>query len=194
MTLFSKFDKLELILASQSPRRQHLLKELGIPFTIKVKSVDEVFPSTLKREEIPLYLAKLKAKAFEGEIQSNQILITADTIVWLNDSVLEKPANFQVAFSILRTLSGKKHTVYTGVCIKSNDKETSFWASTDVYFKELTDDEIHYYVENFKPYDKAGAYGIQEWIGYIGIKHIEGSYFNVMGLPIQKLYDQLLKF
>ncbi|PKP09770.1 MAG: septum formation protein Maf [Bacteroidetes bacterium HGW-Bacteroidetes-4] len=184
----------QIILASQSPRRQQLLKELGLNFTIEVREVDEVYPMHLQHEEIPVYLAQLKAKAFENNISGNQLVITADTIVWLNNRVLGKPSGFDEAFNMLRALSGNTHTVYTGVCLKSIAKETTFWAKTDVHFKTLSDEEITFYLNTHKPYDKAGAYGIQEWIGYIGIEHIEGSYFNVMGLPVQKLYEQLKRF
>ncbi len=194
MTHFIEQNNYKIILASQSPRRQQLLKELGFDFTIKTKDVNEVYPSNLVNEEIPVYLAKLKARAFEHELEPNQLVITADTIVWLNNTVLGKPANFNEAFKMLQLISGNKHTVYTGVCLKSIEKEKTFWASTDVYFKTLEDKEIFHYLETCKPYDKAGAYGIQEWIGYIGVKHIDGSYFNVMGLPIQKLYEELKRF
>lgn len=182
-----------IILASKSPRRQNLLHELGIDFTIKTRSVDELYPAELKKQDIPVYLAKLKADAF-NDLSKNDLLITADTIVWVNDHILEKPKDYQDAFQMLKTLSNNKHTVYTGVCLKSMASEKSFWAETDVFFRKLDDEEIAYYLENYKPYDKAGSYGIQEWIGYIAIEKINGSYFNVMGLPIQKLYDELKKY
>lgn len=191
MALLKNLNKYKLILASQSPRRQNLLKELELDFEIKLKQVEENYPSSLIKEEIPVFLAKLKAKAFNNEISANEIIITADTIVWVNDHVLEKPKDKNEATEMLKILSNNKHTVYTGVCLKSTDFEKTFWAQTDVYFRSLEDDEIEYYLNKFKPYDKAGSYGIQEWIGYIGIEKIEGSYFNVMGLPIQKLYDVL---
>jgi septum formation protein len=194
MEINNNINNYQLILASQSPRRQHLLKELGLDFEIQVKAVDEVYPPHLLRQEIPMYLSKLKADAFATDLKHGQLVITADTIVWLNEAVLGKPIDYNDAFTMLKNLSGNMHTVYTGVCLKSVEKEKSFWASTDVYFKNLSDAEIKYYLENYKPYDKAGSYGIQEWIGYIGIKRIEGSYFNVMGLPIQKLYDELQIF
>jgi septum formation protein len=194
MEINNNINNYQLILASQSPRRQHLLKELGLDFEIQVKAVDEVYPPHLLRQEIPMYLSKLKADAFATDLKLGQLVITADTIVWLNEAVLGKPIDYNDAFTMLKNLSGNMHTVYTGVCLKSVEKEKSFWASTDVYFKNLSDAEIKYYLENYKPYDKAGSYGIQEWIGYIGIKRIEGSYFNVMGLPIQKLYDELQIF
>lgn len=190
-TLLNKY---QIILASQSPRRQQLLKELGLNFSIEVREIDEVYPGHLQREEIPVYLAQLKAKVFENSLSKNQLVITADTIVWLNNHVLGKPTDFDDALNMLQSLSGNTHTVYTGVCLKSLSKETTFWAKTDVHFKVLSEEEITYYLKTHKPYDKAGAYGIQEWIGYIGIEHIEGSYFNVMGLPVQKLYEHLKRF
>lgn len=186
-------NKYHLILASNSPRRQNLLKELELDFEIKTKDVEENFPSNLVKEEIPLYLAKLKAEAF-GKLEENELLITADTIVWVNNHILEKPVDYNDAVKMLEILSDNKHTVYTGVCLKTNKKEKTFWASTDVYFRKLEKEEIEFYIKKYKPFDKAGSYGIQEWIGYIGIEKINGSYFNVMGLPIQKLYDELKKF
>ncbi len=187
-------DDYKIILASQSPRRHYLLKEIGLEFEIKLKQfVDETYPDHLKREEIPLYIAGKKAEIY-GKLEDNEILITADTIVWLKDKVLQKPIDQDDAVKILKELSGNCHQVYTGVCIKSNDKEVIFSACTDVYFKKLTYPEIDYYINHFRPFDKAGAYGIQEWIGYIGVEKINGSFFNVMGLPIQKLYTELDDF
>ena len=183
-----------IILASKSPRRQELLRDLGLKFTVQSMDIPEVFPEGLGMTEIPVYLAELKAEAFRPQLKDNQLIITADTIVWLDGKVLNKPANYADGFRMLRDLSGKKHQVVTGVCLLSTEKKVSFYASTDVWFKELTDEEINYYLENYRPYDKAGAYGIQEWIGYIGIYHIEGSFFNVMGLPVQDLYEQLNAF
>jgi len=194
MTFLNNIADYKVILASQSPRRQNLFKELNVNFEIVVKEIDEVYPLQLTKHEIPLYLSALKASAFDPEIESNQLIITADTIVWVNNSVLGKPVSYNDAYKMLETLSDNKHTVYTGVCLKSITKTKTFWASTDVYFRKLEADEIKYYLENYKPYDKAGSYGIQEWIGYIAIEKIEGSYFNVMGLPIQKLYDELKHF
>lgn len=185
----------KIILASQSPRRHYLLKEIGLEFEIKLKEfIDESYPNSLVKEEIPLFIAKKKANVFEGDINENQILITADTIVWLNGDVLQKPKDKDDAFKILRKISGNCHQVYTGVCIKSDKKELTFTACTDVYFRKLTYAEIDYYINHFQPMDKAGAYGIQEWIGYIGVEKINGSFFNVMGLPIQKLYSELDDF
>ena len=188
-------DKYSIILASQSPRRHHLLKEIGIDFKVIKKSYgDENFPANLMREQIALFLAEHKASFFNGEIKENEIVITADTIVWLNNEVLNKPLDFNDAVFMLEKLSGNCHQVYTGVCIKSKEKARSFYAVSDVFFRKLTTEEIHFYVENYKPYDKAGAYGIQEWIGYVGVEKINGSFFNVMGLPIQKVYLELNKF
>lgn len=186
--------KYNLILASKSPRRQYLMKELGLDFDVHTKEVDESFPENLKAQEIPLYLCQKKADAFDEELTDNNIVITADTIVWIDNQVLNKPENFNDAVRMLKLLSGKKHEVYTGVCLKSKHKTKTFYALTNVYFKELSQEEIEYYINNFNPYDKAGAYGAQEWIGYIAVEKIEGSYFNVMGLPVRELYEELLKF
>lgn len=187
-------NRFHFILASKSPRRQYLLHELGIPFVIETKEVDESFPEHLQREDIPLYLCRKKADAFEGKLEDNTILITADTIVWINNHVLNKPEDAEEARVMLRELSGNRHEVYTGVCLKSGKKEVAFSVKTDVYFKELTDGEIDFYVSTYKPFDKAGAYGAQEWIGYVGVERIEGSYFNVMGLPVKEMYEELVKF
>jgi len=185
----------KVILASKSPRRHFLLGELGIDFEIvENHDVEEEYPPDMKPEEIPVYLARKKAAEFSGTLSQDTILITADTIVWCDGSVLNKPTDREDACRILKKLSGNKHTVVTGVCILSLDKEVSFYATTDVYFASLTEEEIDHYLQEYKPYDKAGAYGIQEWIGYIGIEKIDGSYFNVMGLPIQKLYRELKIF
>jgi septum formation protein len=184
----------KLILASKSPRRQYLLKELGLEFEVHTKDVDESFPENLKAEEIPLYLCKKKADAFEADLTDKTIVITADTIVWINNQVLNKPENFNDAVRMLKILSGNKHEVYTGVCLKSKHKTKTFYAKTDVYFKTLSQEEIEYYINNYNPYDKAGAYGAQEWIGFIAVEKIEGTYFNVMGLPVKELYEALMKF
>lgn len=191
---FDDLKKYQLLLASKSPRRQYLLKELGLDFEVRTKEVDESFPYQLKAQEIPLYLCEKKAEAFDEELKDNTIVITADTIVWINGHVLNKPENFDDAVRMLKLLSGKMHEVYTGVCLKSKHKTKSFYALTKVYFKTLTDQEIEFYIKNYNPYDKAGAYGAQEWIGYIAIEKIEGTYFNVMGLPVRELYEELLKF
>lgn len=182
-----------IILASQSPRRKELLSLLDLEFKVEVKSIDEVFPKDLKTSEVAEYLAMLKASAFTT-IEDKQVIITADTVVLLDDTILGKPNNIVEASKMLRSLSNRNHEVITGVCLKSAKKVISFSSSTKVYFKNLSNAEIDYYIENYKPYDKAGSYGIQEWIGAIGITKIEGSYFNVVGLPIQELNEQLKNF
>ena len=186
-----------IILASKSPRRIELMQQVGLPFTVHQSGeTDELYPPNLQREEIPLFLAHLKADAFfrDVAIPDNTIVVTADTIVWINQQVLGKPAGRQEAIDILKILSGNMHQVYTGVCLTSNHKRHAFFDESKVYFRKLTHDEITFYVDRYQPYDKAGAYGIQEWIGYVGIEKIEGSHYNVMGLPIQKLYCELNDF
>jgi septum formation protein len=184
-----------IILASKSPRRQQLLKELGFDFKIKTKDVEEDFPHGLSNSEIAIFLCEKKAAAFsESEISENEILITADTIVCRENKILNKPGDRAHAIEMLSELSGKMHEVITGVCLRSRSKSQSFFDSTNVYFRNLSQSEIAYYVDNFKPFDKAGAYGIQEWIGLTGIQKIEGSYFNVVGLPTEKLYRALMEF
>jgi septum formation protein len=185
----------KIILASQSPRRHHLLKSIGLEFDILSGiETDESFPADMAVDKVPLYLAKKKAETFQSFVDEKTILITADTIVSFGNDILNKPQNSEDAIKMLKILSGNKHTVITGVCITAKNKQKLFNAFTDVFFDNLNDEEIKYYINNFKPFDKAGAYGIQEWIGYIGIKKIEGSYFNVMGLPVQKLYEELKYF
>jgi septum formation protein len=189
-----ELNKFRIILASRSPRRQQLLNELGLRFEVVVREWTENYPGHLKGEEIALFVARGKAKTFQSEIKDNEIVITADTIVWCNNKVLDKPAGKDDAKRILREISGHTHEVITGVCLLSSDKQSSFFSSTKVTFKELSDEEIEYYVTSFSPYDKAGAYGIQEWIGIAACSHIEGSYFNVMGLPVEQVYHELQKF
>lgn len=179
-----------LLLASNSPRRKELLSSLGLKYEVLVKEVNEDFPEHLKREEIAEYLAAHKADAYTADI-TDEALITADTIVCLGDRVLNKPADFEEAKEMLLSLSGTHHEVITGVCILTKEQKTVFHDTTKVYFKQLTEAEITHYITHYKPYDKAGAYGIQEWIGMVGIERIEGSYFNVVGLPVQKLYATL---
>ena len=191
--LSEKFKNKNIILASASPRRQELFKELCVEFSIKVKSVEENYDNHLKEEEITNYLAILKATAFESKLTKNDIVITSDTIVWHNNKPLEKPKNKTHAIEMLQELSGDQHKVITSICIKTLTSQKVFFDTTIVHFKDLTLAEIEFYVENYKPYDKAGAYGIQEWIGYIGVTKLEGSYYNVMGLPVHKLYKELLK-
>ncbi len=191
----NQFNRYSIILASKSPRRQQLLKEMGFSFIIKTKDVNEDFPESLSNSEVALFLCEKKASSFsESEISDNEVLITADTIVCLGNEILNKPDNRDHAIEMLTQLSGKMHEVITGVCLKSNAKRHSFIDITKVYFKPLSQSQIFYYVDNFEPYDKAGAYGIQEWIGLTGIEKIEGSYFNVVGLPTEKLYRALLDF
>lgn len=194
LMFLQNLEQYEIILASKSPRRQQLLNDLGLKFTVRSMDIPEEFPDDLGMTEIPVFLAELKAEAFRPELRKNQLVITADTIVWLDGEVLGKPADYEDGYRMLKGLSGKKHEVITGVCLLSAEKKVSFFALTDVWFKPLSDEEIHYYLENFRPYDKAGAYGIQEWIGYVAINRIEGSFFNVMGLPVQSLYEHLKSF
>lgn len=185
----------KVILASSSARRQQLIKDLGVSFEVRIKEVEEVYPNHLKREAIAEHLAMLKASVFEtNELAEGEILVTADTIVCAGDEVLMKPKDYEDAFSIIKKLSNRKHQVITGLCLKSNTKQIVCSVVTEVFFKELTEEEIAFYINTFKPYDKAGAYGIQEWIGFIGIERIEGSFYNVMGLPVQKLYEELCNF
>ncbi len=180
------------ILGSNSPRRRELLAGLGIDFEVRVaKDVDESYPATLVAEQIPLYISQQKAKAYV--LSPDDVLITADTIVWLDGCVLGKPVDEADAVRMLHQLSGQTHQVFTGVTIRFDGETHSFAAASDVTFASLTDEEINYYVKNFRPLDKAGAYGIQEWIGYVGVTGLRGSYFNVMGLPVQKLYSELKK-
>lgn len=193
--ILDKLNHHRLILASASPRRQQLLKELGLNFEVRVPQLDESFPKQLQREEIALFLSRLKADSIPAsEFAGNTIVIAADTIVWLEGEVLPKPKNAAEAVAMLTKLSGKSHEVITGVTLRNRQHSTSFYSLTRVYFKQLTLDEIEYYVDVYRPYDKAGAYGIQEWIGYTGIEKIEGSYYNVMGLPVEKLYSVLQDF
>ncbi|PZX94496.1 septum formation protein Maf [Flavobacterium aquariorum] len=189
--LKEKLKKYKLILASGSPRRQQFFKDLDLDFEIRLKEIEEVFPPELKAEEITNYLAQLKASAFEGELQNNEILITSDTIVWHNNCPLGKPKDHHDAFEILKSLSNATHEVITSVCFKTNLSTNLIYETTKVTFNALTDEAILYYLENYKPYDKAGAYGIQEWIGFIGVSKIEGSYANVMGMPTDKVYEYL---
>ena len=191
--LNSKLKNKNIILASGSPRRQQFLTDLNLDFTIQLKEVEEIYPKDLKGKEIVKYLAKLKASPFTN-LSKKDILITADTIVWHDGKMLGKPKSEEEAIKMLQSLSGKKHKVYSGVCLKSATKEVVFSSTTEVYFKKLSLEEIQFYVKNFKPLDKAGSYGIQEWIGLIGVNKIKGSYFNVMGFPVHKFYKEILKF
>jgi septum formation protein len=188
------FPDYNYLLASKSPRRQQLLKSLGIGFQTVIKDVEENYPDDLPKEEIPVYLARLKAEPFLQELQPNDLLITADTIVWLNGRVMGKPCDASEAEQMLKELSGNEHQVISGVRLTSSEKSSEFYSISNVRFKTLTDAEIEHYIAEFNPFDKAGAYGIQEWIGLIGITHIEGSFYNVMGLPVQQLYQEIMRF
>lgn len=192
--VLKELNKCRIIVASRSPRRQELLKDLGLNFEVVVRDWSEEFPPHLKPEEVALYVAIKKAETFLSEIRENDIVITADTVVWCNNRILGKPADKEDARRILREISDNTHDVITGVCLLSASKQTSFFSSTKVTFSDLSDEEIEYYICNFSPYDKAGAYGIQEWIGLAACTRIEGSYFNVMGLPVEQVYHELQKF
>ncbi len=192
--LSEKFAKRNIILASGSPRRQQFLKDLDLEFTIRLKEIEERYPPDLKEAEITDFLAKLKAKPFIKDLKQSDILITADTIVWLNNKAIGKPKNANSAVEMLLKLSGRTHRVISSICITTNSKQIVINDTTLVTFKDLSRYEISYYIDKYKPFDKAGSYGIQEWIGYIGIEKIEGSYFNVMGFPIHKFYREMIKF
>lgn len=185
----------KIILASNSPRRKELLGGLGIVYEVKtMPDIDESYPEGLGCEEIPMYIARAKADAYLPMMTNNELIITADTIVWLNGLVMGKPKNETEACDMLRRLSGQTHQVVTGVCITTRNKQKCFATVTDVTFANLSEEEINHYVTQYKPMDKAGAYGIQEWIGFVGVQSISGSYFNVVGLPIQRLYSELKEF
>lgn len=193
--MLDNLKKYNIVLASNSPRRRELLSGLGIEFEVRVlPDIKESYPEGLDAKEIPLYIAAEKAEANRSQMRPGDLLITADTVVVCDGKALGKPADAAEACSMLRQLSAKTHQVVTGVCMMSAQKQSKFAVTTDVTFKELTPDEINYYVNEYRPYDKAGAYGIQEWIGYIGVTGINGSFFNVMGLPVQRVYKELLMF
>lgn len=192
--MLDNLKKYKVILASNSPRRKELLAGLGVDYEVRtLPDVDESYPETLQGADIPLYIAKEKADAYVAMMQPGELMITVDTIVWLDGKVLGKPRDREDALQMLRTMSGRTHEVFTGVCITTTDWQRSFTAQTEVRFATLSEEEIAYYVDNFQPMDKAGAYGVQEWIGFIGVENISGSYYNIMGLPVQKLYRELLK-
>lgn len=184
----------QLVLGSKSPRRKELMEGLGIDFIIRTKDTDERFPSSLIPKETPLYIAQKKTDALLVDLRDNEIILCADTVVIIENTILGKPENEMEAITMLKQLSGKTHEVVTGVIIASKEKKVSFSVTTKVTFKNLSHDEIEYYITNYKPFDKAGAYGVQEWIGYIGVTSIEGSYFNVVGLPTYEVYQALLEF
>ncbi|MCC9020118.1 MULTISPECIES: Maf-like protein [Flavobacterium] len=189
--LKEKLKKYTLILASGSPRRQQFFKDLDLDFEIRLKDIEEIYPPELKAVEITDYLAALKASAFEGELNENEILVTSDTIVWHENKALGKPKNAEEAFAMIKSLSNTTHEVITSVCFKTNSSSTLLNDITKVTFNDLSDEAILYYIENYKPYDKAGAYGIQEWFGFMAVAKVEGSYTNVMGLPTAKVYEYL---
>jgi len=184
--------KYHIILASNSPRRRELLSGLDLDYEVKVlPDIEENYPATLPTAEIPVYIAAEKAQAYKATMAADDLIITADTVVVLGQEVLGKPKDYDDARRMLHALSGRTHQVITGVCLMTCEKERCFAVTTDVTFRELTDEEIDYYVEKYQPLDKAGAYGIQEWIGYVGVTGLCGSYFNVMGLPVQRIYSEL---
>ena len=190
--MLDNLKKYKVILASNSPRRKELLAGLGVDYEVRtLPDVDESYPETLQGADIPLYIAKEKADAYVAMMQPGELMITADTIVWLDGKVLGKPQDKEDALQMLRTMSGRTHEVFTGVCITTTEWKSSITEHNEVRFATLSEEEIAYY--NFQPMDKAGAYGVQEWIGFIGVENISGSYYNIMGLPVQKLYRELLK-
>jgi septum formation protein len=189
--LKEKLKKYTLILASGSPRRQRFFKDLDLDVEIRLKEIEEIYPPELKAVEITDYLAALKASAFDGELKENEILVTSDTIVWHNKKALGKPKNAEEAFEMIKSMSNTTHEVFTSVCFRTSFTSTVINDVTKVTFKDLSDEAILYYIENYKPYDKAGAYGIQEWFGFMAVEKVEGSYTNVMGLPTAKVYEYL---
>lgn len=192
--LKEKLSQYNIILASKSPRRQELLKGLELDFEIKTKEIEEIFPDGLYKEEIPLYLSNLKANAFKDDLKDKDLVITSDTIVWCNNKQFGKPTDKLDATNMLTELSNKPHEVITAVTLMTKEKKISFFDTTKVFFKRLSNQEINHYVNTYQPFDKAGSYGIQEWIGFAGIEKIEGDYFNVVGLPLHKLYIELNRF
>jgi len=195
MLLHDKLKNRRLLLASRSPRRQQLLRDAGLEYELIDRyEVEERYPAALPAEEVPLYLAGLKSDGFPRPLAGGEILLTADTVVIAGGGILGKPRDRGDAVGMLRRLSGARHTVVTGVVLRSADRRRGFAVSTDVWFRPLSDEEIVYYVDTFRPFDKAGSYGIQEWIGYAAIERIDGSFFNVMGLPVQRVYAELEKF
>ena len=192
--LKDKLNKINIILASGSPRRQQFFKEMDLHYTIRLKEIEEIYPEHLQAEEITNFLAELKASAFENELKENDVLVTSDTIVWLNGKALGKPKDYDDSFKMLQQLANQTHEVITSVCLKSIDKTDVFHCVTKVTFANLSDEAITYYLNNYQPFDKAGSYGIQDWIGLIGISKIEGSYTNVVGLPTEMLFQKLMNY
>lgn len=190
--MLKNLDKYQVILASNSPRRRELLSGLDIDYTVRVMDdIDESYPDNLPCADIPCYIARKKAEAYKQQMRQDELIITADTVVCVDDTILGKPKDADDAAAMLRLLSGKTHQVITGVTLLTSEQEKTFSVVSDVTFDDLSDEEIAYYVAKYRPFDKAGAYGIQEWIGYVGVTSLKGSYFNVMGLPVQRLYNEL---
>lgn len=184
---------MKIILSSNSPRRKELLAGLGVDFEVRVfKGVDERYPDDIPLNEVPLYIAIEKASAYT--VAKDELVVTADTVVIVDNEILGKPKDRAEAYGMLRKISGKTHQVVTGVCLTTIDDQRSFTVTTDVEFKELSDNEIYYYIDKYRPFDKAGAYGIQEWIGYVGVLSLKGSYYNVMGLPVQRIYEEFTSY
>ena len=192
--LKDKLNKINIILASGSPRRQQFFKEMDLHYTIRLKEIEEIYPEHLQAEEITNFLAELKASAFENDLKENDVLVTSDTIVWLNGKALGKPKDYDDAFKMMQQLANQTHEVITSVCLKSIDKTDVFHCVTKVTFANLSDEAIRYYLDNYQPFDKAGSYGIQDWIGLVGISKIEGSYTNVVGLPTEMLFQKLMNY
>ena len=192
--LKDKLNTVNIILASGSPRRQQFFKEMDLHYTIRLKEIEEIYPEHLQAEEITNFLAELKASTFENELKENDVLVTSDTIVWLNGKALGKPKDYDDAFQMLQQLANQTHEVITSVCLKSIEKTEVFHCVTKVTFANLSDEAIKYYLDNYQPFDKAGSYGIQDWIGLVGISKIEGSYTNVVGLPTEMLFQKLMNY
>jgi len=194
MTFDNRLEPYKIVLGSKSPRRKYLLEELGIKFEVRTIDCEELHPEDMLPKDIAPYLAQLKANAFRSELQENDILITADTVVDLDDEILNKPKGIEHAYAMLKKLSGRSHLVHTGVCLSSTNKQNVFSETSEVTFHPLSDEEIREYINTCKPFDKAGSYGIQEWMGYVGMKKVDGDFFSVMGLPLQLLYRKLNEF
>ena len=193
--MLTNLEKYKIVLGSNSPRRRELLAGLDIDFEVRtISGIDESYPENLKEEDVPVYIAKKKANAYKSSMAANELLITADTVVWTFDKILGKPKDREDAVSMIQTLSGHVHEVITGVCVATKDRQIDFSVFSAVSFSKLDEEEIAYYVDKYKPFDKAGSYGIQEWIGYVGVESINGSFYNAMGLPIQRLYQELKKW